>query len=219
MSARAICISHETGAGGPDVGRLVSGRLGFQYVDEEIIAGAAQRGGVSPELVADVESRKSFARRIVEQLFWAGTMAATPSAVPSDFNSEPYQKLIVEVIRETAERGDVVIVAHAASMALAGRAGVLRVLVAAPPEVRARRLAESTGVDEESAARRTKEEDVQRASYFKRFYQVGRELPTHYDLVINTEALEADDVAALIVQAAAFEGTERGRGQPADARG
>ena len=37
--------------------------------------------------------------------------------------------------------------------------------------------------------------------YLKRFYGVAVELPIHYDLVINTDALSVEQAAALIAQA------------------
>ena len=48
--------------------------------------------------------------------------------------SDELRNLIRMAIEETAERGNVVIVAHAASHALAGRYDVLRVLVTASAE-------------------------------------------------------------------------------------
>jgi cytidylate kinase len=103
---------------------------------------------------------------------------------------------------QTAERGSVVIVAHAASHALAGRDDVLRVLVTAPPSVRARRLAETSGVDPGAAAKKIKESDAARADYLKRFYGVDHELPTHYDLVVNTDRLTGDQAAEILTRAA-----------------
>jgi len=38
--------------------------------------------------------------------------------------------------------------------------------------------------------------------YFQRFYGIENELPTHYDLVINTEAWAADEAADIVVAAA-----------------
>ncbi len=46
------------------------------------------------------------------------------------------------------------------------------------------------------------ESDKARADYLKRFYGIDRELPTHYDLVVNTDVLTADQAAVLVVQAA-----------------
>jgi cytidylate kinase len=94
-----------------------------------------------------------------------------------------------------------VIVSHAASFALPGRE-VLRVLVTASPETRARRVAETRGLAERDAARELKKEDGARADYLKRFYSVDRELPTHYDIVVNTDVLTPEEAAEVIAVAA-----------------
>jgi cytidylate kinase len=109
--------------------------------------------------------------------------------------------LIGDVLRSFADQGSVVIVSHAASFALGGRE-VLRVLVTASDETRARRVSETSGTDERDAARQVKTEDGARADYLKRFYGVDRELPTHFDIVINTDALTTEQAADLIASAA-----------------
>jgi cytidylate kinase len=212
--ARVICISHEEGAEGTLVGRAVSEELAMRYVDEEIIVQAAEKGGVDAGLLAGAEARRSLVLRLIEQLHVAGTTANVPSVPLPEVEFDRNRELIVEVIRETAKQGDVVIVAHAASVALAGRSDLLRVLVTAPVDVRARRVAESSGVSDDRALKQVRTSDAGRASYFKRFYGVGSELPTHYDLIVNTEALTPDDAASLVVQAARFEGRTDGVGSP-----
>ena len=87
-------------------------------------------------------------------------------------------------------------------MALGGRDGVLRVLVTASPETRARRVGDAAGLDERQAGRMVKDADAARADYLKRFYKVERELPTHYDLVVNTDVLGEEQAASLVVHAA-----------------
>jgi cytidylate kinase len=64
------------------------------------------------------------------------------------------------------------------------------------------RLAEEEQIDAERARRVVKASDAGRADYLKRFYGITDELPTHYDLVINTDALSFGAAAALISQAA-----------------
>src|SRR5262245_15555699 len=116
--------------------------------------------------------------------------------------SHDLRALIRETVVETAGKGDVVIVAHAASFALGERDDVLRVLISAPPEVRTARLAEARGVDRDAAAKELRRSDDARASYLKSFYGIDRELPTHYDLVLNTRNLDPDAAAAIVVAAA-----------------
>src|SRR6266498_5543251 len=137
MPIRVVAISHTDGAGGESVGRIVSERLGFRYVDEEIIRIAADKEGLEYHLIADAEKRKSLLARLVEGLGRVGVAGAGIGAVTireaSEFTrSDDFRALILEAIRETADRGDVVIVAHAASIAVANRDDLLRILITAP---------------------------------------------------------------------------------------
>ena len=63
-----------------------------------------------------------------------------------------------------AEAGKVVIVAHAASIALAGDEPVLRVLVTALTEVRAGRLLQTERLDKHEAAKQNNRSDKERAA-------------------------------------------------------
>src|ERR1700746_681250 len=48
VACSVVCLSHATGSGGEEVGILVARRLGYVYVDEEIVARAAAQGGLEP---------------------------------------------------------------------------------------------------------------------------------------------------------------------------
>ena len=202
MAASVICISRALGAGGEEVARLVSERLGFVYVDEEIISRAAERGEIDPETVADEERRKSLVANLLAAIADGGATFATPPMEATwERSSEAVRSLIRDAIEEVAARGKAVIVAHAASHALGSGSGALRVLITASPKTRMTRLAEADGVDRAKAKKTIKRSDAARADYLKRFYD-SKELPTDYDLVLNTDALALDRAADLIVQAA-----------------
>jgi cytidylate kinase len=208
MARTVVCISHAAGAGGEEVGRLVAERLGFLYVNEEIVARAAAKGGVDAADVADEERRKSLAARALNAIAQGGGEAWTLGAVGplssyEELDSDDIRSLIRETIEQTAARGKAVIVAHAASYAIGHGDGVLRVLVTASPETRTTRVAEAEGLDQAGAARALKDSDAGRADYLKRFYDVREESPTHYDLVLNTDALSIEQAADLIARGAA----------------
>lgn len=191
MSVSAICISRAAGAGGEDVGRLVADALGFRYLDEEIVLAAAEKEGLDPEQLARVErSRKGLSRLEVD-------------IVTGGAFDEIQRSLIRGAVEQAAAAGKVVIVAHAASLTLAGDDRVLRVLVTASPEVRAGRLLQTEQIDEHEAAKRIDRSDKERAAYIKRFYGVDRELPSHYDLVVSTDHLSPSDACTLVLDAAA----------------
>jgi cytidylate kinase len=199
-------------AGGETVGTLVAERLGFRYVDEEIVKLAAREAQVDAGVVAAAEQRQRLLQRLLDNLpsahHLAGALTLAP-VLPNLAEShghrtvpEEMRLLIRAAIHQVAKAGRAVIVAHAASMALAGVEGVLRVLVTASPEVRAGRVAAAGGLSPAAADAAIAESDFQRRDYLKRFYGVKEELPTHYDLVVNTEVLSAERAAAIIVAAA-----------------
>jgi cytidylate kinase len=203
VTYQIVCISRSLGAGGEEIGRRAAEALGFRYADREIIAKAAEEVGVSSQTVAQAESTPGLIGRILEAMgrtaiepaAWSG---AAPVALEQDVSFEP---IIKRVIAETAAAGNVVIVAHGASFALAGAPGLLRVLVTAPPERRAARLVEG-GMAKGEAVDAVKKSDEQRRLYLKRFYDISEEQTASYDLVVNTDALSPALAAQLVVAAA-----------------
>jgi len=197
VACRVVCISRATGAGGEEVGRLVAERLGFLYVDDEIVARAAAKGGIGPDEIADAERRKSLVARLLDALAqgggegWTVSAVGIPPTAGQELGSEDLRTLIREAIEQTAARGNVVIVAHAASQVVPRGPETLRVLVTASPGTRAERLGDE-------GARTVKEEDAARRDYLKRFYGVDEESPTHYDLVINTDVLSVEQAADIV---------------------
>jgi cytidylate kinase len=144
--------------------------------------------GLQPADVADAERRPSWLERLREDLPDFGT--SPPPA-------EHHRELIRQAILETADAGNVVILSHGGSIALAGREGLLRVLVTASTDTRELRVAE--GLVDEDTERAIEDSDAARADYLERFYGVERELPTHYDLVLNTDVLTSEQAAAAVV--------------------
>jgi cytidylate kinase len=202
MTCRVVTISRSTGAGGEEVARIVAKKLGFRYTDRQIVFRAAEEAGVSPESAAQAERTPGLIARIFE------AMASTPiEPVWSSYealasHAEPaYEGLFESVIRETANAGNVVIVAHGASFPLAGMSGLLRVFVTASPQVRVERLVREGNLDEGRAKKAIQDSDRQRRDYLRRFYNVRQELPTHYDLVVNTDVLTLPLAAQLVVSA------------------
>lgn len=207
MTHTVVCISSEDGAGAQDASPLVAEQLGFRLIDEDIVMRAALEAGVDRDVVADVERRKSMLLRVIEGLgsagFAAGYVPADAATGYGQPGNDDLRSLIRSVIEETASAGQAVIVAHAASHALADRPDVLRVLITASEGTRERRLAASANIDEREAAKIIKKGDAARADYIQRFYGISAEAPTQYDLVINTDKLAPQEAARLIVQAAA----------------
>lgn len=212
MPSKTVCISRTLAAGGEEIGQAVAERLGWRVIDAEIIQRAAEKAGIDPTKVAQTELRQSLIRRLISSI----AIAEPPRDIAPQYYTvypeaafaagqtleERRRGLIREVIEEVASEGEAVIVAHAASMALSGREGVLKVLITASPEERADRLVWASGLERGTAEAAVRTSDRERADYFRRFYALDLELPTHYDLVINTDQIAPEQAVNLIVAAA-----------------
>jgi cytidylate kinase len=199
MGYRAVALSQVDGSDAEAIGRNVAQQLGFGYLNEAIVAQVASDRGIDPAVVSEAEQRKSFFIRIAEMV-----ARSAPDVTP---NPQLYQFdetdtllwLIRDALRDAADRGNVVLVAHAACYACSDRSDVLRVWVTAPPSTRASRVASALGLSDKEAAKSVRQSDAARASYLKRVYGVGEESNTDYDVVINTERLTTDAATGLIL--------------------
>ncbi len=102
--------------------------------------------------------------------------------------------------REEGKKGCVVVDAHIAAWVLEGIAH-LKIGVIAPMEVRARRIAERDGKAFEDALREVR---IREESEFKRFlnyYGINVRDLSVFDLIINTEKFNADEVLEIALTA------------------
>jgi cytidylate kinase len=78
----------------------------------------------------------------------------------------------------------------------------VRVHVTASPETRTDRLRAGKLLDPDGAARAVAESDRGRHRRLRRFFDIDHELPTHYDLVVDTDTLRVEHVVAAIAAVA-----------------
>ena len=63
-------------------------------------------------------------------------------------------------------------------------------------------MAAAPGRPAGEVAKFVNDSDAGRAAYFERFYGIEQEMPTHYDLVLNTDVLTVEDAAEVVLSAA-----------------
>ena len=207
MARSVVCISGLDGSHMREVARGVGATLKYAVVDEEIVLTAAAAADIDPSVVADAERRRSFLERALQGVGAGADASAIALGGGIGYQGptglgEDIRGLIVQAIEETADRGEVVIAAHAASHALGSRPDAIRILVTASTETRRARIAEEQGLDEKESAKAVERSDGARADYLRRFYGARSELPTQYDLVVNTDHLTPDKAVELVVLAA-----------------
>src|SRR3954464_15583305 len=205
MVANVICISRAMYTGAENIAHEVAQELGFRYVDEEIVGRAAQKRGLQPEEVASAERRKSLLVSALEDIGDHGSDLVAYFANNKDAirPSDQLRQLIRTAIQETADEARVVIVAHAASYALARRKQVRRVLITGSEFGRVMKWAPTAGgASPTEAGDAIRASDAARADYLKRFYDVKHEAPEDYDITLSVDALKPASIRQLIPQAA-----------------
>jgi cytidylate kinase len=202
-----ITIRGQLGSGAPEIGKLVAGRLCFDYVDREIIDEVASRTNYHADTIAEKEMpATTLAGRIIEALnkAYPAGVAREGAYVPGwefPLEDKEYLEALQMVIKELAENGSIVIRGRGSQFILKGFPGTFHVLTVASMETRVKRVMENRQIDSTTARKEIDQFDSSRKQFIKRYFKADIEDPVNYDLVINTESLSSDDAAVLIIKA------------------
>ena len=218
-----ITVSRQLGSGGDLIAHRVAEELGYDPVDKKLITEVAHLANVSEFEVERYDEKgisrlRRFVRDLVipgsarEMLFWGVGFPDDMSAsvlVPeqdleqvSYLDCQKYLSFIQFVIRDFADRGNVVILGRGSQAILADRSDALHVRTVAPIESRCRRVMEQRGVDREAALDLIRDTDRSRARYMRSNYRVEWDDPSLYHIVINTEKIGVDLATHLIAEMA-----------------
>jgi cytidylate kinase len=219
-----VTLSGQLGTDAREIGRLAAQRLGIDYVDQEILVGAAQALGVPVEAVAGRDERTaSFGERVAHALrHFLERSAAAGAADPMlgsggldvllgrtyaeaaaeeglpDISDKRYLATLTGVIRDLAAHGDVLIVGRGSQVILKEWPGAVHVLLVAPLEQRLEELARRDELTAEQAAKRVQDGDKGRAAFHRKFFHVSVDDPALYHLTLNSARLSHEQAAALI---------------------
>ncbi len=217
-----VTVSRQYGSDGRTVGLRASERLGYRYINKEIISEVAQKANVpvneverfdeQPESAALRILRKFLAPsymtvgpELAEHDWWTATTLAgvTPSNHESlSLDEDVFVQLTREVINKLAEQGNIVLLGRGCQALLSGRSDVLHVRVVAPLEYRIDVAKRRDDLDETAAKAEIQEMDQLRKTYLKRHYNVDWNRADLYHLVVNTAWLGIEGAASLIESAA-----------------
>jgi cytidylate kinase len=206
MTASVITFTFQEGTGGSSIAQLVAARLGYAYLDEEIVLRAGRLAGVSPQVIAESERWGSFSQRLLRGLAVMQRSELPPAGIPaqSDAVTEPidpryYHFFVDNAVLQAAHTGSCVIAGHAAQATLRGRGpGVCSVLVYGSAEARAARIASEKGITQTEALTCLRSSDRDQAGFLKHAYRTDWLDPSLYQLMLNTDEL-TDPAAAEVI--------------------
>jgi cytidylate kinase len=166
---RSITISREYGSGGGTIACMIAERLGWQVVDDALVAEIAKRAHVAPELAKRCdEVLDSWFHRMLKAL-WRGGYEGFATRVESDpFDADAMAHLWNKLIFESAEIGECVIVGRGGQCLLQRRADTFHVSVHAPMRERIKRIRERNPRGDPAAEAQAR--DAMRAAYVERHF-------------------------------------------------
>ena len=180
-----IYISPQMGAGGPEIGMALAQRLGYRYVDQELLLDAARRYGLAEDKLSHLDESKP---TLFERF---------------DTETRHHITVLQTTCLEFAEDDNCVLMRGGGQWLLRGVPHVLRVRLIAPFEHRVKqwikRSTEMTGEtpNQRAAADLVRRDDVEKSGRMRYLYEVDIADPTLYELVVNTEKLKYEAVVGV----------------------
>lgn len=181
-----VAFSRWAGAWGDEVATRVAEWLDYGFFGADTIDHLASDPALCAQLEADLDptQREAVVARVATVLRYA------PAAPPG----------LVRLVATLGERGMAVLLGRGAASILPS-ARALRVLIVAPEAVRAERVAAAESISLDAATASVARSDGSRRAALRDRFGIAAEDLTHYDLVLNTEALSIEATAALVVDA------------------
>lgn len=181
-----ITISHQMGAGGSEIGMGLAQRLGYHYVDQELLQDAVRRYGLVEEKLSHLDESKP---TLFERF---------------DAETRHYITILQTTLLEFADADNAVLMGRGGQWLLRGIPHVLRIRVIAPFEHRVRqwikRTAEVGGEapNQRAAADLLRRDDSEKAGRMRYLYEVDIADPALYDMVVNSEKLRNEAAVEMI---------------------
>lgn len=206
-----ITIGRQFGAGGKTVGEMLARALKADLLESRIIDEVAHRLQLPKEEVeAEDEQPGSLLHRLLMALGSASgepmlqpeaTVWNPPNVDPVFDTRRAVLEITQHVIREAAREGNVVIVGRGGAYILRDFENALHVFLRAAEAVRVKAVMARMSLSEDEARRRLKLADENWNAYIKQVYGHDRNLPSHYDLVLDTGRLGYEGTVEVIVAA------------------
>lgn len=188
-----ITLSSAYGSRGWEVGRQVAEMLDFDFFDRELVEKIAASANVRQRLVESLDERAQD---------WI-TEHITRQFEQEVFSTSDFLRHLSRVVLTISQHGRAVVVGRGSQFILRPES-TLRVRTTAPLDARIRAVAELDGLGAPDARALVLRRDAERAAFARLHFNHDVSQPEHYDLVLNTAALDPAQAAELVHRAFAL---------------
>ncbi|MCX8085072.1 MAG: cytidylate kinase-like family protein [Calditerrivibrio sp.] len=222
-----ITISRQYGCSGEYVGERVAKKLGYQFVNNEIIQYVSILTSTPEKIVKNFDEEyhsnmsailskyidlNIFSDIIKDDPFLKCPSPDCPVLVEEGslfdekihfdpiFDSEAFQRMVERVIIKLAEKGNVVIMGRGSQCILKDHKDALHVKLYAPKEERIKWLQIKEKMDPKTARTKIDEIDERRRNFLKHYYNADIDDPNLYHTMINMYKFTIEETANIITK-------------------
>ena len=185
-----VTFSRDPGSGGAAIAKAVAEKLGFDFVDKQIISHIAESTNCRQAIVSAVDEKS---RSKIEDMVHS-------MLNPEYLDDVKYLKELVTLVLVYAHLGHVVILGRGANFLTPSAQG-LHVRIVAPLDIRIKRAMDFDGINREQAKIAIKKVGDERRNFVKQYYDRDITDSKYYDLVLNTAHFTVTEARDVIVEA------------------
>jgi cytidylate kinase len=197
-----ITISRQFGAGGWTLGERLAKRLGYRYVQEDMIKEVAAESNVSASQI------KTFEKRGPSKLMKFLDKMVTPSYVDrlsSDkygfVDEDKYVDVVRKIILDIYEEGNAVIIGRGSQYVLQEYDDVWKLLLLGNLEYRIDFVMNKFDLSRSEAENAVKRRDQIRGRFLSFFKDAGSHNdPLYYDMVLNMTRISMDQAEEMVLK-------------------
>lgn len=194
-----ITIGRQYGSGGREIGELLAKEMDIPYYDRELVAMAAQKSGVSPEVYANIDetATNSLLYALSTGAYMFSSHFTTLSDLPLNDKLYILQNNIINDI--VKNEGACVIVGRCADYILRDNPNCMSVFIHAPFELRVERIAKKENLVKTVAESRVVKTDKKRANYYNFYTNQEWGDISNYELALDSSVLGPEGTADMIL--------------------
>ena len=192
-----ITIGRQYGSGGREIGEKLAANLGISFYNNELIAMAAQKSGLSHEVLGEADEKAT--NSLLYTLAMGSTFFNGNAGVALEMPIN--DKLFItqsDIIKGIAEEKPAVFIGRCADYVLRDEPNLLKLFIYAPMEFRSRHIAERHDLSEAKAKDLIVKTDKRRSNYYG--YYTGQKWGKleNFNLSIDSSKLGIDGTVQLL---------------------
>jgi cytidylate kinase len=196
-----ITISRQFGAGAWTLGERLSKRLGYRYVNSDMIKEVAAKVDVSSDQIRVLEERgPSNLLKFLDKFVAASYIERIISDKYRFVDEKTYVNVVRSIIQELYKQGNVVIVGRGSQYVLKDFADTWHLLLVGDLQYRIHSVMDKFNLKEYEAEKAIKRRDQIRARFLSFFSDnESHDDPLLYDLVLNMRNISMEKAENLVV--------------------